>query len=270
MRGTAFLPLALLALVILALAGCDRREANPPAQGEAITVAVAAAADLRFALDEIVAAFESAHPNIKVQVTYGSSGNFYSQLSQRAPFDLFLSADARYPLRLVESGLALAQSQFVYGVGRIVVWFPTNSPIDPGSLGIQSLLQPSVRRIAIANPEHAPYGRAALEALKSLGVYDQVKDRLVNGENVAQAAQFVESGAADAGIIALSLALGPKMKDKGRWWEIPATAYPRMEQGGVILNRAAHPEATRELRAFILGPTGKSVLRRYGFVVPDE
>jgi len=233
-------------------------------------VAVAAASDLRFALDEIVGAFAKEKPGVKVQVSYGSSGNFHAQITRGAPFDLFLSADALYPGRLLEAGMAVTNTQFIYGVGRIVVWFPAHSTVDVRALGIKSLLEPSVRRIAIANPEHAPYGRAAVAALKSLGAYDSVKGRIVHGENVSQAAQFVDSGAAEAGIIALSLTLGPKMRDRGRWWEVPQDAYPRLEQTGVILNRAARSDGARALRQFILSSSGQAVLKRYGFVPPEK
>jgi len=260
----------LLSLVIVLAIGCH--EQGPPADKTAPiqTVTVAAAADLKFALDEIIAAFRAAHPAIHAQVTYGSSGVFYSQLVQHAPFDLYFSADLLYPNRLIELGLADPDSKFVYAVGRIVVWVPAASAIDPAKLGAQSLRHESVRKIAIANPEHAPYGRAAVAALQKLGLYESVKDRLVYAENVAQTAQVIESGAADIGIIALSLAVAPALKDKGRYWEIPLAAYPRIEQGGVILSWARHPNAVRELRDYVMAPAGKAVLRRYGFSPPGE
>src|SRR4029077_6100604 len=134
----------------------------------------------------------------------------------QAPFDIFFSADIDYPRKLIDAGLADADSEFLYAEGRSVGWVPNSSPLDLETLGIRAVADPSVRKVAIANPQHAPYGRAAEAALKTLGAYDAVKDRLVFGENIAQAAQFVESGAADVGLIALSLALSPAMKDKGR------------------------------------------------------
>src|SRR5947208_6708589 len=141
-----------------------------------IAVTVAAASDLKFALDEIVVAFQKARPDIEVQVSYGSSGNFFSQLSQRAPFDIFFSADVAYAAKLIEAGLGVADSKFSYGVGRIVVWVPADSPIDPAKFGIESLKQPSIRKIAIANPEHAPYGKAAVAAMQKLGISQPVKE----------------------------------------------------------------------------------------------
>ena len=149
-----------------------------------------------------------------------------------------MSADIDYPKKLVEQGFASEKSLFQYAVGRIVVWTPKDSAIDVQKLGIKALLDPAAKKIAIANPKHAPYGRAAEAALKNLKILDQVKDKLVLGENVAQTAQYVESGAADIGIIALSLAKSSALKDKGKYWEVPLENYPRMDQGGVILSWA--------------------------------
>ncbi len=237
---------------------------------EQSVVRVAAATDLKFALDEIVDMFHVRHPNIKVQVTYGSSGNFYAQLSNRAPFDVFLSADVDYPHRLVREGLASTDDEFLYGVGRIVIWVPQSSSIDVEKLGMQSLLSPEVRKIAIANPRHAPYGRAAEAAMKSMGVYEQVRGRLVLGDTVLQAGQFVESGSADIGIISRSHALAPSLRGKGRFWEVPLDAYPRRVQGGVILSWAQDRSAAEALRDFVLGKEGRATLSRYGFEAPEE
>jgi molybdate transport system substrate-binding protein len=234
------------------------------------TVRVAAAADLKFTMGEIVDAFRREHPAINVAVTYGSSGNFYAQLSNRAPFDIFFSADVEYPRRLIREGLAPADSEFLYGVGRLVVWVPRTSAIDVEKLGMRALLSPSVRRIAIANPRHAPYGRAAEAAMKSLGVYDQVKDRLVLGDSVMQTAQFVDSGGADIGIISGSLAFTPPLSAKGRYWEVPLNSYPRREQGGVILSWAQDRAAAETLRGFALGESGRAILRRHGFRLMED
>lgn len=264
----------LTAVVLVGCAPQSAPETPQPLDGVGSTnetsVVVAAAADLKYALDELVASFEEQHPQIDVQTTYGSSGNFYAQLTNRAPFDIYFSADIEYPRKLSEQGLALGGSEFPYAVGQIVVWVRNESALDVEQLGIQTLLDPSVRKIAIANPRHAPYGRAAEGALKSLGVYEQVQDRLVLGENIAQTAQFVESGAADVGIIALSLALAPAMRDKGRCWQIPLDAYPPLEQGGVILTWVKDREATETLRTFVVGDEGRAILRRYGFLLPGE
>ena len=230
-------------------------------------VTIAAASDLKFALDELVNGFRAENPGAEVQVTYGSSGNFLAQISNGAPFDVFLSADVAYPRKLVEQGL-VQDDVFLYAVGRIVLWVPKGSSLAVEQLGMKVLLEPAARRIAIANPQHAPYGRAAESAMRSQGVYDAVKDKLVLGENIAQTAQFVESGNADVGIIALALALAPVMKDKGQSWEVPLDAYPRMEQGGAILERAQDVELAKRFRDSLLGPQGKALLERYGFFLP--
>jgi molybdate transport system substrate-binding protein len=205
------------------------------------------------------------NPDTKVIVTYGSSGNLYAQLANEAPFDLFLSADIEYPRKLVEQGRAVKGSEFVYAVGHLVVWVPAKSGLDLDRLGLAAVTDPAVRKVALANPKTAPYGRAAEAALKRQGLYEPAKDKLVFAENVAQAAQFTESGAADVGLIALSLAASPAMKDKGRYWPVPLDAYPRLEQGGVILTGAKEPEAAQSLRDFLTGPDGRAVLKRYGF-----
>jgi molybdate transport system substrate-binding protein len=257
---------ALVALVcsLAALSGC-----NDEKRGQR-EVAVAAAADLKFAFDEVAAQFEKQNPEIKVAVTYGSSGNFFTQLANKAPFDLYLSADIDYPRQLIASGLAAGQTEFLYAVGHIVVWVPNGSRLDLDKLGIKAVSDPEVKKLAIANPKHAPYGRAAEAALKKFGVYDGVKDRLVLGENIAQTAQFVESGSADAGIIALSLALAPAMQKRGRYWPVPLDAYPPLEQGGVILTWAKDPEAAQRLKGFMTGTEGRAILKQYGFLLPGE
>jgi len=230
---------------------------------------IAAAADLKFALDDLVAGFHAQHPEVEVVVSYGSSGNFFAQLQNQAPFDLYFSADIEYPRKLADSGIAWENEVFSYAVGRIVVWTPAASPIDVKRLGIQALLDPNVKKIAIANPRHAPYGVAAVAALQSLGIYDQVEPLLVFGENIAQTAQFVQSGAADVGILALSLAIAPQMHGAGQYWEIPLETYPKMEQGGIILNKTKELKAARDFRDFVLGQHGRQVLKRYGFFLPD-
>jgi molybdate transport system substrate-binding protein len=260
-------------LLAVAAAGAywfARTPPGPPGDPARREVAVAAAADLKFALPDVVAAFGRQRPDVAVKVTYGSSGNFFTQLSNQAPFDLFLSADIDYPRKLIEQGRAVPGSEFVYAVGHLVVWVPNGSPLDLDALGLRAVLDPAVRKVAIANPRHAPYGRAANAALRHSGVYEQVKDRLVLGDNIAQTAQFVESGAADVGVIALSLALAPAMRDKGRYWSVPLDAYPRLEQGGVILTWAKDQDATQALRAFIMGEGGRAILPKYGFILPGE
>jgi molybdate transport system substrate-binding protein len=217
-----------------------------------------------------VTEFHTKQPGTTVKVAYGSSGNFFAQLQSRAPFDIYFSADIEYPRKLAEAGDALDTDVFLYAIGRLVMWVPKSSSVDVDTLGMQSLLAPSVRKVAIANPEHAPYGRAAVAAMKSLHVYEQTKSKLVYGENIAQTAQFIQSGTADIGIIALSLALAPQMKDAGRYWEIPVDAYPKLDQGGMILSWTKEPIAARVFRDFVLGRHGREVLKRYGFFLPEK
>jgi molybdate transport system substrate-binding protein len=200
---------------------------------------------------------------VDLAIAYGSSGNFYAQIRNQAPFDVFLSADVEYPRKLIQEGIGARDSLFVYAVGRIVVWVPTSSPLDPAT----ALRAASVRHVAIANPRHAPYGRAAEAALRSLGVYDSVVGKLVLGENVAQTLEFVQSGAADVGVVALSLALAPPVRDQGRYWEVPLEAYPKIEQGGVILKES---KAAREFRSFLMAAGGRRILKEYGFFLPEN
>src|SRR6202171_2155252 len=169
---------------------------------------IAAAADLKFAMADLAAQFEK-RAGGKLDVTYGSSGNFLSQIAHGAPFDLFFSADAEYPKKLETAGLTEPGTLNEYALGRIVIWTSSDSRIRVAKAGWEALLDESIEKIAIANPEHAPYGRAAVAALRNAGIYEQVKAKLVYGENIAQAAQFVASGNAQAGILALSLAVSP-------------------------------------------------------------
>jgi molybdate transport system substrate-binding protein len=258
--------LALIAALVM-LVGCGPA---PGATEPPTTVTIAAAADLRFAVDEIIVAYRADHPAVEVVPTYGSSGNFYSQIENGAPFDLYFSADIDYPRRLEAAGMAAEGSTRLYAVGRIVVWVRTDSPIDVDALGLDAVTEPSVGKVSIANPEHAPYGRAAVAALQRAGIYEQVENRLVLGENVSQAAQFIESGAADIGIIAYSLALAPTIASEGRFFLIPEGAHPAIEQGVVILDRATDPSAATDFLDYVLGPEGRTILVRYGFVVPED
>ena len=229
-------------------------------------IRVAAAADLKFALDELGAQFEK-QTGGKINVSYGSSGNFFAQIQNGAPFDVLLSADIEYPRRLEAAGLAEPGTVYEYAIGRIVIWMPADARTDPATLGWKALLDPGVERIAIANPEHAPYGRAAVAALRGAGIYDQLRRRLVYGENIGQAAQFVASGSAQAGILALSLAASPPMRG-GKRWEIPANMHLPIEQGAVVLKSAKDKEGARAFLAFLKSDAGRKILESYGFTVP--
>ncbi|MEP6890993.1 MAG: molybdate ABC transporter substrate-binding protein [Nitrospirota bacterium] len=230
-------------------------------------ITIAAASDLSFAFREIATEYENTTGN-HVRLTLGSSGNFFAQIQNGAPFDLYFSADINYPKKLEEAGLVAPGSLYPYAIGRIVLWAGKDSHLDL-SKGLAVLQEPTIKKIAIANPKHAPYGRAAVAAMEYFKVYDLVKDKLIFGENISQAAQFVESGACDVGIIALSLAAAPAMKSKGTYWEVPAEAHPALEQGAVILKQSKSPEAARQFLEFIQGPNGQEIMKRYGFVIPS-
>ena len=237
-----------------------------PAETAALTVRVAAAADLKFALDVIVARLATRQPSIRVETTYGSSGSMHAQLRQRAPYDVYLSADFEYPRDLVSRGIGSERDLFTYAIGRIVVWVPRNSTLAIEREGLGALT--GAARIAIANPRHAPYGKAAEAALRKAGIWNAVSRRMVLGENVAQAAQFVQSGAADAGIVAKSLAVAPAMRAAGRFWDIPEDAHPRLTQGGLILPWAVSREAAVRFRDYLLSDEGRQLLASYGFGLP--
>lgn len=248
----------LLAAMVLCLA--------LPTAAQERRLRVAAAADLQTALPEVAAAFETGN-GTHVELVFGSSGNFFAQIQNGAPFDLFFSADNGYPKKLEDSGLALANTRIVYGLGRITLWMSPNSLCDPRRETWKCLSDSGVKKIAIANPAHAPYGRAAVASLRAAGLYDQLKEKLVLGENISQAAQFVQSGNAQAGIIAYSFAVSPGMRN-GKWWEIPAELYPAIEQSAVILKAAKNEQAAREFLTFVTQGPGRAVLERCGFLAP--
>lgn len=228
-------------------------------------IRVAAASDLQFAMQELTTRFQK-ESGKTVKVSYGSSGNFFQQLQNGAPFDMFFSASLEYARRLESMGLTDPGSLYSYATGKIVLWVPQESKLELRS-GLRALTDPAVKKIAIANPQHAPYGQAAVAALKKEGLYEEVAGRLVLGENISQTASFVVSGAADAGIVALSLAVSPNMKDKGRYVEIPAAEYPPIEQASVILRAARDPGTAHAFLDFMKSPAAAEILRRYGFGV---
>jgi molybdate transport system substrate-binding protein len=251
---------ALLAAVAVLAAG-------PAGAAPARPLAVAAAANLDPVLPELKAAFAAEHPGVEVRTTLGSSGNFFAQVRNGAPFDVFLSADAEYPRKLVAAGLGREEDLAVYATGTLVAWAPAGSPIDLAGRGLAALADPAVRKLAIANPALAPYGRAAEAALRSAGLLAAVKDRLVLGESVAQAAQFAQSGAADAAILPASVALAPPLRG-GKVFAIPPGAAPAQPQAALALAGARDPELARAFVQFLLGPKGRAVLARHGYGPP--
>jgi molybdate transport system substrate-binding protein len=228
---------------------------------------IAAAADLQSAMQDIAARFQQ-ETGKSVKVIYGSSGNFFQQIQNGAPFDMFFSANLDYARKLEAAGLTEPNTFYPYAVGKIVIWVTNDSKLDISS-GLQSLGNPAVKKIAIANPQHAPYGQAAIAALKKENMYDKVAGKLVLGENISQTAMFVVSGSADVGIVALSLALSPTMKDKGRFVDVPTSDYPPIEQACVVLKSSPQKETAKAFLNFIKTPAAAQVLRAYGFDVPN-
>src|ERR1700732_285744 len=228
-------------------------------------ITVAAAADLQFAMQDVAARFQK-ETGKTVKAIYGSSGNFFQQIQNGAPFDMFFSANLEYPKKLEAAGLTEPGTYYQYATGKIVIWVPKDSKLDLSS-GLHSLLEPSVKKIAVANPQHAPYGQAAVAAMQKDNVYEKVKDKFVLGENISQTASFVVSGSADVGIVALSLALSPNMKDKGLYVEVPGADYPPIEQACVILGSSKNKETARQFLSFLKTAAIADVLRSYGFDV---
>lgn len=229
---------------------------------QAQKVSVAAASDLKFALDSIILVYQKQHPSEKIQVTYGSSGKFFEQIQYDAPFDLYFSADVSYPKKLKEQGFAISEVK-TYGIGRIVIW---SKKINPNIEKMNSLLNPKLNKIAIANPDHAPYGEKAKQSMQYYKIYDKVKSKFVYGENISQTAQFVQLGAADIGIVALSLALSPTMKKAGgNYYVIPEISHNPLEQGYVVLKHAKNNPNALKFYDFIASPAAISILTHFGF-----
>jgi molybdate transport system substrate-binding protein len=227
---------------------------------------VAAASDLRFALDEVAAQF-TRDTGRRVRIVYGSSGNFRRQIAEGGPFELFLSADEAYVLALAKEG-HLVDDGVLYAVGRIALVIPGGSPLapDPSLQDLAAAVAAGrIGRFAIANPAHAPYGRAAQEALTAVGAWEGLQGRLVLGENVAQAAQFAVSGSAQGGIVALSLAMAPDALRGARYVAIPASLHQPLRQRMALTKRAT--EGARAFYRHLQTPASRAILQRYGFTV---
>jgi molybdate transport system substrate-binding protein len=234
---------------------------QPPRTNTQQEILIAAAADLKFAMDSLITVFSADNPGIPVKASYGSSGNFFAQISNGAPFDLFFSADMDYPKKLGSQNLTLTAVK-QYAVGQIVLW---SKKLDPSKEKMNSLLNGAVMKISIANPAHAPYGKRAQESLIYYKLYDLVKDKLVLGENISQTAEFAASGAADIGIIALSLASSPAMQARGgKYWLIPAETHQPLQQGYTLLQHARGNAGAEKFSDFIGTQKAVSILRYFG------
>lgn len=234
------------------------------AHAEKITIA--AAADLKFAMDEIVTGFKQNRPGNEVEVIYGSSGKFHTQIQQGAPYDLYFSADISYPRELAKTGMAASEVK-PYAFGRIVLW---SNSMDAAKMTLASLTDPKISRIAIANPKHAPYGKRAEEALRTSGLWDRLQSKLVFGENIAHTAQFVQTGNAQVGIIALSLAVNSELAKKGGYYLIPESLHKPLEQGYVITKRGSAKPLAKHFADYMGSKPARSVMTTYGFVLPGE
>lgn len=239
---------------------------SPPPLAAREKITIAAAADLKFALEEIVAAFKRAHPGDEVETIYGSSGKFHTQIQQGAPFDLYFSADIAYPRLLEKQGLAAFPTR-PYAFGRIVLWSASR---DASRMTLADLADPAIRKIAIANPKHAPYGKRAEEALRAAGLWQKLEGRLVMGENIAQTAQYVQTGNAEVGIIALALALNQELAAKGGHALIPETLHAPLEQGFIVTKRAAGNALAKQFADYMASPEARRVMQRHGFALPGE
>jgi molybdate transport system substrate-binding protein len=267
-RGSCLHRLVAGSAAALVLVGCATTGSASTA-GDEVTLIVAAASDLRPAFEELGARY-SAAGGPEVTFDFGSSGQLAQRIREGAPFDLFASADVAYVDDVVAAGLGDAATQRTYAFGRLVIWSPEDR--WAGWEGLDDLApDPDVTNVAIANPDHAPYGRAAHEALTATGTLDVVQDRLVLGENISDTQRLVETGNADVGIIALSLAIAADERGVGRWVEVDEDLHAPLQQDLVVT--ASDPDRAAAARAFadlIDGDEGREVMRRYGFLLPDE
>ncbi len=250
-----------------ASAWAQEKEHEKENEKKSAELVVAGAADLSAVLKEVGDRYEK-KTGTPVKLSFAASGALTQQIQNGAPFDLFFSADMDYPRQLIAAGDAESSSLYQYAVGKLVLWVPADSSLDVEHQGMNVLLDPSVKKIAIANPEHAPYGRAAVAALKHTGMYDSLSNRLVLGENISQAAQFVESGNAQAGFVALAHAAAPAMRGKGKYWELPLDSYPPLAQGVVVLSHSQHKKEAADFLEYFKTKEVSELLQKYGFTLP--
>jgi molybdate transport system substrate-binding protein len=236
-----------------------------PAQTK--TLRIAAAADLQPVLPTFIANFEKSS-GAKVEVSYASSATLATQILNGAPYDLFLAANRAFPQRVVDASLALESSPVTYAQGSLVLW--ARQGVLPHSLTVQALTEPAVHRIAIANPVHAPYGAAAVAAIHSLGLTAALQPKLVFAENIAQAAQFGQSGNADCALISKTIAITPVLQQAGRFVPVPVTAYPPILQGAVVLRNAAHRQTALDFLHYLQSAAGRNLLATRGLVPPAQ
>lgn len=251
----------ILSMVIL----CTCFFVTAAAHAEKITIA--AAADLKFALDEVVTAFKKSNPTEEIEVIYGSSGKAHTQIQQGAPYDLYFSADVSYPQELIKGGFSASTEVTPYALGRIVLW---SSSRDASKMTLESLTDPKIAHIAIANPKHAPYGKRAEEALRASGLWEKVEPKLIFGENITQTAQFVQTGNAEVGILALSIAMAPELSSKGAHYLIPDNLHEPLNQGFIIIKRAENNKLAKQFADYMGSKDARVIMTQYGFVLPGN
>jgi len=252
---TRVAPLAAFLLALACVTACKDRSSVKPASDE---LTVAAASDLTSAFEEIGREFEAANKT-KVVFMFGSTGMLTRQIENGAPVDLFAAANVSYVDQLDQKGLIISDSKAIYARGRITLWTPDTSDIR--LQGVADLARPEVMRIAIANPDHAPYGLAAKQALESAGIWDRVKPKLVYGDNIRQTLQYAETGNVDVAIVSLSLS----NESHGRWTLIPEQLHQPIDQGLGIIKTTKNEKAARAFATFLTGPQGQAIMKKYGF-----
>ncbi len=267
MFGVTWLARLSLLVVIVLGAGCGANDDDPNSGSgtaeESGTLTVAAAADLQFAFTEIGARFTE-ETGWNVTFSFGSTGNLAAQIEQGAPFDVYAAANIAFVDDLREQELLIADTQQLYAVGRIVLAVNRDSGLVVTTL--EDLLNPDIRQVSIANPEHAPYGLAAREALENAGIWEALQPKIVYGENVRQTLQFIETGNAEAGIVALSIADVPEVS----YTMIDASMHNPLQQAMAVVSSTPYEQAAREFVAFVNGPEGRAIMEQYGFVLPEE
>jgi molybdate transport system substrate-binding protein len=229
------------------------------------TVKVAAAANLRFVLEEVKVQFEKKYPGSSVEITFGSSGTLAQQIMHGAPFDVFLAADVEFPQKLADAGLAAGPVK-TYVYGRVAMFSTT---VDV-TKGLNAVLLPSVKKIAVADPKKAPYGENSVAMLKKKGLYDKIASKIVWGENISQAAQFAFSGNAEIGFIAYSLALAPDMQGKGKVYALPANVCPPIQQAYVLLKPAASNLVAKSFMSYLVSKKCDKLWLKYGYGLPNN
>jgi molybdate transport system substrate-binding protein len=250
--------------LIAMLAGASIASAQSAASSS--TISVAAAANFSVALDALTAGFKKFSPGTTVVTTTGASGSLVAQIKNGAPYDVFLSADVDYPQALIKAGEADAASFTTFATGRLVLW--TTRPDLALPSVVAAVRDPAVKKIAIANLDTAPYGRAARQALEALGAWVDAQPKLAVGENITQTAQFVETGNADIGFVSLSIVLAPTLKERGRWLEVPADLHAPLAHGAVLTRRGANQPAAKAFLEFLHTPAARTILESFGYSVP--